>query len=144
MRAAVTAWAAGRSGRVDAGGDVLLQAGQDLVGLRLRQPSARDVGRDVLLRGGDEGVDEPACGLAVGRIRDLGHGLAAPELRLELALGEAEVRGGDRQVVVRAGRPAAAEAVRERVGVSVARLRDRCACPRETRGGDGDHYLGLP
>ena len=27
---------------------------------------------------------------------------------------------------------------------AVARLGDRCACPRETRGGDGDRYLGLP
>ena len=69
-----------------------------LVRLRLRDPAGRDRLLELLLLVGDERGHEPRDGLAAG-LRDVGQRLVAGQLRPQLRLGEAEVRGRRRQVV---------------------------------------------
>src|SRR5262249_985461 len=76
--------------RVDHARDSVAQVVQHLVSLRLRQAARRDGGVYMLLRLGDERVDEPGDGLAVclGHLRER---LPALELRAELVLADAQL-----------------------------------------------------
>ena len=72
--------------------DALLQVGGDRVRLRLRQLAGRHRGRELLLLGRDQGRDQARRRLAARRVSDLGERLARLELRVQLVLGQAEVR----------------------------------------------------
>ena len=82
-----------RAGAVDERGHTRLQAGGDLVGLRLRQIARLDGSCQLGLLCRDERRDEAGGRLAAGRLGDLRQGLPGLELSEERVLGDAQVRG---------------------------------------------------
>ena len=82
-----------RAGAVDERGHTRLQAGGDLVGLRLRQIARLDGSCQLGLLCRDERRDEAGGRLAARRLGDLSQGLPGLELSEERVLGDAQVRG---------------------------------------------------
>ena len=90
-------------------GRLLLQAGNDLVSVGLRQAAVGDCLIETLCRRGDERVDELVDGLSLV-LGDLRERLAARECRTQLRLAEAEKGCGGVEVAS----PVMAEAAEER------------------------------
>ena len=106
VRAAVTVWASRRPGRVDAGGDVLLRPARSWSACACVSRPLETSAAMCVLAAATSASMSPLGRLAVDRVRDLGQVLPLRSLVMQLGVGEAEVRGGGREVVhARPGRP---------------------------------------